>query len=194
MIDSTNPRVLADNVRHLAGASGSQASDISTLQNAVEALGTYSTDEVDTGKKWVDGNNIYRKIITIESLPNNTYQSYAHNISNIDTIVRFYGVTKITNDNAARMLGYSGSGTNGFIVSLSNISITTNSDMSGFSAYVGIEYTKSASPAALTSPAPDDTRSIEPEVREEEPIIDEPIEEPVVEVKKTTRKKTTTIE
>ena len=61
-------------------------------------------------------------------------------------------------------------------------------------AWIAVEYTKSASPSPDLIPAPDDTRSIEPEAREEdpeaEPVTDESIEEPVVEVKKTTRKKT----
>lgn len=31
------------------------------------AGGTYSTDEVDTGRKWIDGKNIYEKVVTLET-------------------------------------------------------------------------------------------------------------------------------
>ena len=168
MNDSTNPRVMADNIKEL------DARTLGTIAE-VEALQIYDDAETDTGKKWIDGKTIYRKIISIDALPNTTYQSYAHNISNIDTIIDFYGITKITNDNAARKIGYSGSGINGFIVSLSNVNITTNSDMSGFSAYVFIEYTKA--PAGLLAPNPDDNNRNIDLLPDNEEIIGEELKE-----------------
>lgn len=46
----------------------------------------YSLNEVDTGIKWVNGKNIYRKTVFVSSLPNNTTQAYNHNISDVDEI------------------------------------------------------------------------------------------------------------
>ena len=126
----------------------------------------------------------------MENLPDNTTTSFAHGIENLGIVLFFNGVCQYSTVNDGRPLPYAGSPVIRY--NLTNITVQAQSDLSGSAGVITIEYTKSASPAALTSPAPDDTRSIEPEVREEEPIIDEPIEEPVVEVKKTTRKKTTT--
>ena len=47
-------------------------------------LPSYFTDEIDTGMKWIDGKPIYRKVINVGALPNNSEKTIAHNISNID--------------------------------------------------------------------------------------------------------------
>ena len=200
MIDSTNPRVMADNIRHLSGESGSQASDISALQttvtdqgNAIEALGTYSTVEVDTGMKLGD-DTIYRKVFNLEGLPNATTDTIPHGISNLGLVTILYGVAQKTATYQGRMFPFS----NLLLVHFdaSNIYVTSTVDRSDVPGIVVIEYTKSA-PSSLTSPAPDDSRSIEnedPDIRSEEiePEVNEeaPEEEPVVETK-TTRKKST---
>lgn len=36
----------------------------SVTSNAVSRAMSYSTDEVNTGKKWIDGKTIYRKVLT----------------------------------------------------------------------------------------------------------------------------------
>ena len=63
MTDSTNPRVLADNIRVLSGVSGSQASDISALQTLITSLVTWSTNETDTGITY-KGEKVYSKIVS----------------------------------------------------------------------------------------------------------------------------------
>lgn len=52
---------------------------------------TYSTSEVNTGKRWVDGKTIYRKVI---SIPTVTAQAanYNHGISNLSKIIHASGV------------------------------------------------------------------------------------------------------
>ena len=196
MIDSTNPRVLADNIRHLSGESGSQASDISALQstvtaqgNAIAAIGSYSTEEVNTGMKYGDS-DIYRKTFYIEELPNTTTATVTHGIENLEYLLDLKLAVQRTGSISGRIITYTQS--LNIVLRSSDIAITSNSDYSGTSGIVIIEYTKSAAPAALTSPAPDDSRSIEnedPEIRSE--VNEEaPEEEPVVETK-TTRKKST---
>ena len=196
MIDSTNPRILADNIRDLTDKQIVEAAEILALQGDVEALGSYSTTETNTGKKWIDNSDIYRKIIPVEAFPNNTSVSIPHGIENLGDVIDIYAsqqavagvvVGRISNYSSAFILNYT----------KTNVVLQTTIDLSGAGGFILMEYTKSAAPTSLISPTPDDTRSIEPEEREEEPIIDEPIidepiEEPVVEVKKTTRKKTTT--
>ena len=187
MIDSTNPRIIADSIRHLSGEVGSQG-------DAIEALGFYSNDEADTGKKWIDGKAIYRKIISIEHMPDADTITIPHGITNLETIIDCHGIMQPAAGTPGRFFPQ---GANpALLVSSVNLFVGTTSNFSGNSGFVIIEYTKSASPSPDLSSAPNDSRSIEPEVREEtpeeEPIEAEPIEEPVVEVKKTTRKKTTT--
>ena len=190
MIDSTNPRILADNIRALSEASGSQASDISMLQASVEALGSYSTTEVDTGMVDADGNHIFRKIFKVDALPNNKTLNIPHGIDNLGDVYLLVGVAQ-KDGTTGYPLNYKGS----ILLSYTsdNVSVKTDSDFSSHGAILTFEYTKSASPSPVLLPAPDDTRSIEPEDRDTDSET-EPIEEPVVEVKKTTRKKTTTTE
>ena len=190
MIDSTNPRVMADNIRHLSGKSVSQG-------NAITALGSYSTDEIDTGMKLGD-DPIYRKVFNIEAFPNNATLNIAHGITNLGTVVSLDAVLLFTE-------GHSGSdfpfGSNRILYTLTNISIITTTDLSYAPGILVIEYTKSAAPTSDLAPAPSDTRSIEPEEIPEDEYIEpevieeapeeEPIEEPIQEVKKTTRKKST---
>ena len=215
MIDSTNPRCMADNIRHLSGASGSQASDISDLQtavgtlqttvgtqgNAIEALQTYDDTETDTGMKWIDGSSIYRKVFDVTALPNNDTDTVG-TITDFKEAINAYFVTKPTASYGARVINYYGSM---YVIVNQNgsVDVHTNTNLSGVSAYVVVEYIKTApepepesNPEAQTSPSPEDeTRSAhDPEIsdpieRSEEPS-DEIIEEPIVETK-TTRKRST---
>lgn len=50
----------------------------------------YSTDEQRIGT-WVDGKPIYRKVVDFGALPNNTGKYVAHNISNIENVIKLYG-------------------------------------------------------------------------------------------------------
>ena len=198
MIDSTNPRIMADNIRKLSDKQIAEAAEILALQGDIEALGSYSATEANTGKKFL-GSDVFRKVFTIEHLPNSTTESFEHGIPNLDNIIDIGGYIPAAPDFAGRPIPYS----NNIVVrwSATVIQIITTSDLSARSGVLWIEYTKSTAPAALTSPAPDDTRSIEPEEIPEDEYIEpevireapeeEVIEEHIQEVKKTTRKKTT---
>lgn len=61
---------------------------------------TYLTDEVFTGKYWIDGKPIYRKVIKVTSI-NNSSNNYdvAISISNLNEIVNIGGTIKITGTN-----------------------------------------------------------------------------------------------
>lgn len=53
----------------------------------VDSMDDYSTEEVDTQRKWIDGKTIYKKTINFGALPNSTTKGVAHNISNLDSII-----------------------------------------------------------------------------------------------------------
>ena len=187
MIDSTNPRVMADNIRHLSGESGSQASDISTLQTTVAAQGTYSTTETDTGKKWIDNSSIYRKIFVVEDPSIGELQTIAHGVSNLGDVVDIHGIAQVATGFSGKFVPYR----QDILITFTgtNIEYSIAVGQSGLKKmYIFFEYTKSAAPSPDLVPAPDDSRSIEPE---EIPEDREAETEPVAEVKKTTRKKST---
>ena len=48
----------------------------------------YSTEEQQVGT-WVTGKPLYRKVFQYANMPNNTTAVYAHNISNMDIVVRY---------------------------------------------------------------------------------------------------------
>lgn len=85
IVDSTNPRIMADNIRELAkngGGGGSVLPEVTSADNG-KILGVvegswnkmdvpsgivdYSTTEQDTGQKWTNGKSIYQKTFTLSS-------------------------------------------------------------------------------------------------------------------------------
>ena len=59
---------------------------IDALEEIIEG-NVYSTTEVKTNEKFIDGKDIYRKSIVVQSLPSSAGSvQYNHNISNVDKI------------------------------------------------------------------------------------------------------------
>ena len=122
-------------------------------QEYINGLNTYSTSEIDTGKVWIDGKNIYRKVIDCGALPNNTSKSVstgittsinlinisglAYNSSNYYITLPFVHTTTIGTQCSLRFDGSTtGSSPNSVI-------LIAGSDMSSYtSSFVIIEYTK----------------------------------------------------
>ena len=166
MTDSTNPRVMADNIKELSGASGSQAAEISALQTTVEALSKYSTTEYDTGKRWINNEVIYGRVVTFENPISISYDSFTN------TNVEFPGISKVIHCFGLSATG----GFCGLIAYSASEKVLVQTERNGGTMSlenIVVEYIKAA-PSSLTSLAPD-TRSLEePETEPEEP---EPIEE-----------------
>lgn len=113
----------------------------------VEDLGiSYSTDEVETAAKWVDGKTIYKKTINFGSLPNSTIKEVPHNISNLGYIVEMKGITY----NGTRYADLSAPGINDpgrgiqITATSTNVIVTTGFDRTNDSAYITLYYTKSS--------------------------------------------------
>ena len=51
---------------------------LNDVKEYVDSSNSYSTDEVKTDEKWIDGKPIYRKTIICGALPNNTTKNVAH--------------------------------------------------------------------------------------------------------------------
>ena len=58
---------------------------------------SYSTSEINTGKKWIDGKPIYRKVFN--ALITAASMDVAHSISNVDKIVNVQGFSETNGGN-----------------------------------------------------------------------------------------------
>ena len=135
---NVNPDVASTN-KVEAGDMNEIKSVINANDTAFTNATTYSTTEVDTGKKWIDGKPIYRKVFNYGQLPNNASVGVNHNIP-IDTPISCLGtVVRTTGTSAAWTLPTA----NMFIdLDRSQVYITTESDRSDLSGIAIIEYTK----------------------------------------------------
>lgn len=107
----------------------------------------YSTSEIDTGTKWIDGSVIYKKTVNFGALPNNSTKSVAHNISGLTRIIEFNAIAYRNDMNVYVSLPFaSTSGANMSIsISPTNVDIATTADRTAFNeCYVTLYYTKSA--------------------------------------------------
>ena len=168
MVNKWNPAIIGEELEALKASTSAgikaNADDIEALEteaealeDKIEALGSYSTTEFDTGKKWIDNSPIYSKTFYIESLPNSTSTSFTHGITNLGIIVGWQGFAQVGTNVSGRPIPSS----NTLLCTVTNteIRIITTSDLSAQSGYITMEYTKIV-PGALTSPTPD-TRTIE---------------------------------
>lgn len=73
----------------------SLSSQLSNKQNKLD----YSTEEQDTGIKWIDGKPLYQKTIIVTSIVSGA-NIINHNISNIDRIVNMSGTFFATNNSS----------------------------------------------------------------------------------------------
>jgi hypothetical protein len=115
-------------------------------QRVSKQLGmNYSTSEVNTNTTWIDGKTIYKKTINFGALPNTTSKNIAHGVTGITQVVSITGIAK--NGTAYRNLpmvhegGYAAA--NVFLgISGANITAACDQNMSAWTAYITIEYTK----------------------------------------------------
>ena len=107
----------------------------------------YSTDETFTGMYWIDGKKIYRKVVDTGALPDSTNKAVAHNVSNIDTIIKTYGFAYSTDANKTTIpLPYTNAGGTNVVLYANKNTIylkDTENLSSGYPySYSIIEYTK----------------------------------------------------
>lgn len=115
----------------------------SKSSNPTQSL-IYSTEETNTGKTWIDGKTIYRKVYQIENLPNSTYKDFDLAFTP-GTIIKMCGVANNGVDYLP--LPYVNPSDNKYsirinIASNNKIRIGTETDRSAYKAFVIIEYTK----------------------------------------------------
>ena len=113
--------------------------------NAVADAISYSTNEVKTGGKWIDGKPIYRKTISCGALPNNTTKNVAHGINNLERVIKTEGYSVGTAGSAGSFIPvpYVSGVPMAMYVDMTNLVLQTSGTYSNYSdTYVTIEYTK----------------------------------------------------
>ena len=106
----------------------------------------YSQNEIDTGKIWIDGKKIYRKIVDCGYLLKNNRKIVKHNIKNIDTITKING-TGYQNRGDCLPIPYTynvtqGQGSITLYANKTDIQIITYGDRTDIKVLIFLEYTK----------------------------------------------------
>lgn len=111
------------------------------LQNEYEANNTYSTNEVNTGKTWIDGKPIYRVIIEKNVTASVTLQNALP--PNIAEIVTMGCVLKLTTGSYYIIPQFGGTGYSGYVVANPSNRSLIISTSNYYGVYrISIEYTK----------------------------------------------------
>lgn len=117
-------------------------SDISALEDYVNESVDYSLNEKAIGK-WVDGKTLYRKVIDMGALPNNSIKSVNHNIVNLGKIVYLTGFAQSPLGGGIT-LPHATSNPIALYCDNVNVDVLTTSNRSEYTkAYIQIYYTKS---------------------------------------------------
>lgn len=120
-------------------AENQQDNVLNDVKDYVDNSNSYSTQEVKTGGKWIDGKPIYRKVVDVGTLPDTTSKTVLHNIQNLDKVLE----TKlVANDSISHIVCSFGGKELAIYVNSETIFIVSGSNFSGYSGYAIIEYTK----------------------------------------------------
>lgn len=118
--------------------SGLSINDETGVLSADRQIVDYSTTEQATGKKWIDGSDIFRKVISFGELPNTTTKSVDSGLTNVK-ILKIYGVA--ISSSVTIPLPYSNEATLYF--ANGDVCVATSSDFTTYAdSYVVLEYIK----------------------------------------------------
>lgn len=104
----------------------------------------YSTSEVNTGVKWIDGRDVYRKVIDFGELPKSTNKTVGSGLENV-TVIDIRGIAikgeasiplpYVTSTNQNVQMYYA--------ANTNQVSVTTVQDLSGYAeSYIILLYVK----------------------------------------------------
>lgn len=106
----------------------------------------YSTAEINTGARWIDGSPIYKKTINFGTLPNATEKTVPHGISNLHRVIKVEGYAY--NNDVFFPLPFpwtNASSSVGILIGATTINLGTGLDRTGFTeTYITLYYTKSS--------------------------------------------------
>ena len=128
-------------------AENQQENVLNATKNYVDGSNSYSTNEVKTGGKWIDGKPIYRKVVYFGALPNATIKGVTFDNINADTFVKIEGIA-MTNNSSAITIPFAdvsnATQSISIFVNSTSISIDTGTvNRSDYNkCYITLEYTK----------------------------------------------------
>lgn len=105
----------------------------------------YSQEETDTGKIWIDGKKIYRKVVDCGGLLNSVLKKVPHNLQNLKSIVNMSAITIDIANNKFIPLSYANISPYQISIAINgdNIELGTSTDRTNFTqTFVILEYTK----------------------------------------------------
>lgn len=105
---------------------------IETIEEKINKNFTYSTEEVDTGEKWIDGKPIYRLVFPINFVYTDSMRTVTKDIYNAAHVIKCYGVDYNKTNGCIYFRGWS---KNGYLQAMSEYH-------SGSCTHVIFEYTK----------------------------------------------------
>lgn len=85
-------KVKADDMNEIKTVVNNNATETSNNTTDIENLQTYSTNEVNTGKHWIDGKPIYRKVYSTSFTTSSNSATY--NINGINEVIKLYSISK----------------------------------------------------------------------------------------------------
>jgi microcystin-dependent protein len=119
------------------------------LQQQISKQNSYSTSEINTGKKWIDGKPIYRKVIDCGVLPNATSKSIATGLVNLSTVISIKGIANTAGAGTCLPIPYVSIDSDDTSLQIAcyfqsgNVYIRTFMDLTIYiKSYITIEYTK----------------------------------------------------
>ena len=128
-------------------AENQQENVLNDVKGYVDSSNSYSTNEVKTGGKWIDGKPIYRKVVDFGALPNATIKEVSFDNINADTFVKIEGVAM---SNSGSVITIPFADTSSAAQSISILANSTSISISSGTVnrsdytkcYITIEYTK----------------------------------------------------
>ena len=128
-------------------AENQQENVLNDVKGYVDSSNSYSTNEVKTGGKWIDGKPIYRKVVNFGALPNATIKEVSFDNINADTFVKIEGIA-MNNSGSAVTIPFAdtSAATQSIAIFINSSSVSINTGATNRSdytkCYITIEYTK----------------------------------------------------
>lgn len=134
-VNGTTPAVNATNLNQMQ----------TNIENAIISSNNmlnYTTTEQIIGK-WTNGSNLYRKVISFGTLPNNTTKSVAHNIQNLKRIVKLEGFAGSNQNLGGITLPHATSSPVALYADDAKVTVLTTNDKTAYTeTYIYVYYTK----------------------------------------------------
>ena len=126
----------------IKATSGLAENQQENVLNTINENLSYSTTEHKTGKKWLDGKDIYSKTIDCGVLPNSTTKNVAHGINNLKKVIKSEGYSD-NNAGTHIPVPYVSGNPLAISVDTTNIIIQTSGNYTNFvNTQITLEYTK----------------------------------------------------